>query len=192
MNHDTPYSLKGKTAVITGGGSGIGRSIAKCFSIAGAKVILIGRNEANLQEACQAVFGDAHYFVQNITVLHELPNLVRQIEVDHGEVAILVNNAGVHLKKSAKEVTDSEFENIMKTHVGAAFALSREFGKRMCERGSGHILFIASMASLFGIPMVSAYSAAKSAHLGLVRSLAADFSPEGGSMPLHQVGYILR
>jgi gluconate 5-dehydrogenase len=104
---------------------------------------------------------------------------VASVEAEFGPVDTLINNAGVHLKKDASEVSDAEFQTVMQTHVNAAFALSREFGKAMIRRGSGNIIFTASMASIFGIPMVAAYSAAKTAHLGLVRALAADFSPKG-------------
>ena len=115
----------------------------------------------------------------DVTDLAAIPAFVREIEETEGPVDTLVNNAGVHLKKPAEEITDAEFQTVMQTHVNAAFALSREFGKGMLGRKRGHLLFIASMASLFGIPQVAAYSAAKSAHLGLVRTLSADFAPRG-------------
>jgi NAD(P)-dependent dehydrogenase (short-subunit alcohol dehydrogenase family) len=91
----------------------------------------------------------------------------------------LVNNAGVHFKKSALETSDAEFAGVLQTHVFGAFALSRECGRRMVERKSGCILFTASMASLFGIPLVVAYSAAKSAYTGMVRTLAVELGSLG-------------
>jgi NAD(P)-dependent dehydrogenase (short-subunit alcohol dehydrogenase family) len=92
---------------------------------------------------------------------------------------ILVNNAGIHLKRAAMQTTDEEFRSVMQTHVAGAFALARAAAPGMIQRKSGSILFIASMASIFGIPQVSAYSAAKSALMGLVHSLATEWSPQG-------------
>ncbi|NDH55057.1 MAG: SDR family oxidoreductase, partial [Betaproteobacteria bacterium] len=102
-----------------------------------------------------------------------------QAEKLAGPISILINNAGVHLKKPSAETSDAEFAAVLQTHVMGAFALTREAGRRMIERKSGSILFTASMASLFGIPLVVAYSAAKSAYVGMVRSLATEWGPQG-------------
>jgi gluconate 5-dehydrogenase len=82
----------------------------------------------------------------------------------------------VHLKKNAVATTPEEFAGVLNTHVLGAFALTRAVLPGMIERQHGNVLFIASMASLIGIPQVVAYSAAKSAYLGMVRSLAAEVS----------------
>ncbi|HSY18039.1 MAG TPA: SDR family oxidoreductase, partial [Candidatus Acidoferrales bacterium] len=87
--------------------------------------------------------------------------------------------AGVHLKKPSTETSDAEFAAVIQTHLFDAFALTREAGRRMIERKSGSVLFTASMASLFGIPLVVAYSAAKSAYVGVVRSLATEWGQHG-------------
>jgi gluconate 5-dehydrogenase len=173
------FELTGRTALITGGGSGLGLGIAKGMAGCGAKVILVGRNEEKLQHACAEVGDAAHAAPFDVTELEKIPEFVYEVTDRVGPVDILVNNAGVHLKKPAEDISDAEFQTVMTTHVNAAFALSREFGQGMLERGEGSILFIASMASLFGIQKVAAYSAAKTAHLGLVRSLAVDFGPRG-------------
>jgi gluconate 5-dehydrogenase len=99
---------------------------------------------------------------------------------DHvGPISILVNNAGVHLKKPAVDTTPTEFGAVLQTHVAAAFSLTRAALPGMIERKHGTVLFIASMTSLFGIPLVVAYSAAKSAYLGMTRTLAAEVSRHG-------------
>ncbi len=89
-------------------------------------------------------------------------------------ISILVNNAGIHLKKPAAQTTPHEFNNVLQTHVVAAHALVVAVLPGMIQRRHGSILFTASMASLFGIPLVVAYSAAKSAYLGMVRTLAVE------------------
>lgn len=174
-----PFSLKGETALITGGGSGLGLGIATCFVQAGAKVVLAGRREDVLARAAKKLGRAASFEVQDITQFDDIEGFVKRVNRRMGRVSILVNNAGIHLKKPAVEITVSEFNAVFQTHVAAAFHLSQAVLPGMIKRRHGNILFTASMASLFGIPLVAAYSAAKSAHLGLVRSLATEVSGHG-------------
>ena len=109
----------------------------------------------------------------------DAPRVVARAEALFGPVTILVNNAGIHLKKPALETSDEEFLGVLKTHVLGSHALTRAVLPGMLRRRHGSIVFIASMASLFGLPNVFAYSAAMSAHLGTVRALATEVSPSG-------------
>ena len=176
---ETVFTLKNQTALITGGGTGIGLAIAKCMVQAGARVLITGRREAVLVEACKELGDHACYMAHDITDLDKTEAFVAAVCDKVGLPDILVNNAGIHLKKLAAETTESELAQVLNTNVVAAHALSRAFMPRFIERGSGSILFVTSMAAVFGIPAVSAYSAAKSALLGLVRSYATDLSPKG-------------
>jgi gluconate 5-dehydrogenase len=173
------FNLAGQTALITGGGTGLGLGMAKCFVAAGAKVVIVGRRAEELEKARAELGANAFAVAGDVTQLETIPNLVQEAEKRSGPISILVNNAGVHLKKSALETSDAEFHNVLQTHVFGAFALSREVGKGMVSRKKGCILFTASMATLFGIPMVVAYSAAKSAYAGMVRTLAVELGPKG-------------
>jgi NAD(P)-dependent dehydrogenase (short-subunit alcohol dehydrogenase family) len=175
----TAFDLTDQTALITGGGTGLGLGMAKCFVAAGAKVVLVGRRKDELDKACSALSGMAFALAADVTKLETVPELVGAAEKLAGPISILVNNAGVHLKKSAIETTDAEFASVIQTHVFGAFALSREVGRRMVARKSGSILFTASMASLMGIPLVVAYSAAKSAYIGMVRTLSVELGASG-------------
>jgi NAD(P)-dependent dehydrogenase (short-subunit alcohol dehydrogenase family) len=103
--------------------------------------------------------------------------LVQQIVQQHGAIDILVNNAGINQKKSALEVSDAEFQNILQTNLNSVFALTREVAKGMTTNGSGSIINISSMASQYGIPGVVSYTASKSAIEGITKSLAVEFSP---------------
>jgi NAD(P)-dependent dehydrogenase (short-subunit alcohol dehydrogenase family) len=174
-----PFDLSGRTALITGGGSGLGLGMARCLAACGAEVILVGRDASRLGNAAAAIGPAAAAEAFDVTDLGAVPAFARKVFGTHGPVDILINNAGVHLKKPAEDIADDEFRDVQTTHVNAAFALSREFARPMLERGSGSILFIASMASLFALPLTAAYSAAKSAHLGLVRVLAAEWGARG-------------
>ena len=176
---NSAFDLTGQTALITGGGTGLGLGMARCFVASGAKVVLVGRRKEELDKACRALGKNAVALMGDVTKLESVPSLVAEAEKLAGPISILANNAGVHLKKPAVETSDAEFAKVIETHVFGAFALTREVGKRMIERKAGAILFTASMASLMGIPLVVAYSAAKSAYVGMVRTLAVELGPHG-------------
>jgi len=174
------FSLAGQTALITGGGTGIGLGIASCMVRAGARVVLVGRREPELGAACAQLGAQASYIAQDITRTHELEAMVRQAGASGGgPVSILVNNAGIHLKKLAIDTEPEDFQAVLNTHVVASHALTRAVLPVMLERGSGSVLFISSMAAFMGVPQVIAYAAAKCAFFGMVSTLSAEVSEKG-------------
>jgi gluconate 5-dehydrogenase len=173
------FSLREEVVLITGGGTGIGLAVARAMHAAGARVILVGRREAELSAAVTGLGDRAAYFVHDITELDAAAGLVARIVKEHGPITSLVNNAGIHLKKPAIDTTPEEFQRVLTTHILGAHALCRAVVPTMIERKHGTIIFMASMASLFGIPQVVAYSAAKSAMIGMLRTMATEFSAHG-------------
>ena len=173
------FSLKDEIALITGGGTGIGLGIAQALIQAGARVVLSSRNEEKLKEATQQLGPQACYRVFDVTAFAQAESFVADVEAQVGPINVLVNNAGNHLKKPSEEVSADEFQAVLDVHILGAHKLTIAVGKRMMVRGGGSILFIASMASLFGIPNVVAYSAAKAGHLGMTRALATEWGPKG-------------
>jgi gluconate 5-dehydrogenase len=173
------FSLRDEVALITGGGTGIGRAIAQAMHAAGATVVLTGRREAELAATAASLGDRAAYVVHDVTQLGDAADLVARVERAHGPITCLVNNAGQNLKKPAVETSDAEFEAIIRTHVFGAHALTRAVAPGMVKRGRGSLLFTASMAALFGIPQVIAYTAAKSAYVGMVKGYATELSPHG-------------
>jgi NAD(P)-dependent dehydrogenase (short-subunit alcohol dehydrogenase family) len=176
---DLAFDLTGQAALVTGGGTGLGFGMVKCFVASGAKVVLVGRRKEELENGCAKLGRNAFALVGDVTKLDTAPKIIDEAERLAGTISILVNNAGVHLKKPAVETSDTEFAQVLQTHVFGAFALTREAGKRMVARKSGSILFTASMASFMGLPLITAYSAAKSAYVGMVRTLASEWGPQG-------------
>jgi len=158
------FSLQGKLAIITGGGTGIGLGIAKAMLEAGAKVVLTGRREKVLQDAVAELGLNSFYRVNDITEKEKLPALVEDIEKNIGAIDILVNNAGIHHKAIAQDTSDQDFERILQTNVMSVFALTRECAKYMLQRKQGSILMIGSMAGLFGIDKIVAYGTSKTCH----------------------------
>jgi gluconate 5-dehydrogenase len=141
--------------------------------------VLVGRREEVLRSAAKDLGSSADWIAHDILQLDGALSLVKQVGERVGRISILVNNAGIHVKKSAVDLSPVEFQSVLQTHLVAAFSLTRAVLPEMIERRHGSVLFSASMASLIGLPLVSAYAAAKAGHLGLVRSLATEVSPYG-------------
>ena len=178
MDYEPEDGLRDSHVVVTGGGTGLGLGMALAFCRAGARVTIVGRREQVLREACRAAGPGCGWIVGDVTDQDALADLHRRI-ADRGPVEVLVNNAGNHLKKPLLETKTEDLRAVLDTHVTGAVALSREVARGMIERGRGHILFIASMTSFIGMPQVVAYSAAKSAITGVVRSLAVELGSAG-------------
>jgi gluconate 5-dehydrogenase len=173
------FSLDGKNVLVTGGGTGLGLAISTAIIAAGARVLLVGRREDVLIEACKSLGQHATYKVFDIAALDKIPSFALEVQETFGDVDVLVNNAGINMKKEFLEVTDADFESIMRINQQAVFALSREFARSMMVRKSGCIIMISSMAAKYGIPKVISYTAAKSAIEGMTRAMAVDLSPSG-------------
>jgi NAD(P)-dependent dehydrogenase (short-subunit alcohol dehydrogenase family) len=184
------FSLAGRVALITGGGTGIGLEIARCMVQAGATVIITGRRESVLQASAADLGVGAKYIVNDVCDLSASDALVEQVEATYGPLDILVNNAGINMKKPALEVTDEDFSRIIHTNLNAVFALTRAAAKRMVARRSGTILMISSMAAYYGIDRVVAYAASKSAVEGMVKVLASEFSAHGVRVNAIAPGFI--
>jgi len=174
-----PFSLNGKRVLVTGGGTGIGFGIAKAMQDAGANVVLMGRRVDVLEQAVAVLQGSAVYIKGDVADLPSLPALVKRIEEEQGPIHVLVNNAGINMKKMALEVSDEDFQRIMHTNLNGLFAMCREVGKYMQQRNSGVIINITSMAAMYGLPLVAGYASSKTAVLGLTRTLASDLAPLG-------------
>jgi NAD(P)-dependent dehydrogenase (short-subunit alcohol dehydrogenase family) len=172
-------SLAGEVSLITGGGTGIGFGIAAAFVQAGARVIISGRKEEVLKKAVAELGDNAGYIVNDISEQKNIPDFVQQVESRMGPITILVNNAGRHLKKHMSETTDEEYLAVLQTNLLSVFSLSREVANRMRERRKGTILLISSMSAVMGMDRVIAYTTAKTALIGLMRGMVADYSKYG-------------
>lgn len=184
------FGLSRKLALVTGGGTGLGLGISRAFVDSGAKVIITGRREEVLKEACVSLGENASYIVHDVSDLPSIPALIDRIESEWGPIDILVNNAGINQKKPVLEVTDEEFMNVVQTNLNSVFSITREVAKKMKPRGKGSIIMITSMAAMYGIPHVPAYTASKTAILGLTKTLAVDFAAFGVRVNAIAPGFI--
>jgi gluconate 5-dehydrogenase len=172
-------NLYNQLALITGGGSGIGFGIAEQMILAGAKVVITGRSQDKLDAAKRKLGKNCFAYANDVREMEKHGVLVLNIENQIGPISILVNNAGIHCKKPSIETTDIEFQSVMETNVNAVFALTREVLKFMIPRRKGSVINISSMAALYGLTEVAAYSSSKTALLGLTRALASEYSNTG-------------
>lgn len=177
---DEVFTLKGQNAIITGGATGLGFAMAKCIISAGANVIIIGiEKEELLEKACKELGDNASYYQFDITDTNATPALIKKIIEKYKKIHILINNAGIHCKKPIEEMSVEDFTSVLNVHIVASFALTKALISHMKENKKGSIVFISSMTGFLGQPYVTGYSAAKSAVLGMVRTLATEVSSEG-------------
>ena len=161
-------------ALITGGGTGIGFAVAIKLHSMKFTVVLTGRRKAKLLEAKKKLKTRCHIIEHDISIKSSIGELVKNIEKKVGNIDILINNAGIHLRKIAVETTDEEWESVINTNLNSVFALSRECAKKMIKRRKGNIVMIGSVTTIMGLPDVAAYATTKTALHGLTRSMAIE------------------
>ncbi len=179
MSDSIPQNNRQQLVLITGGGTGLGFGMARKFALNGYKVVITGRREDVLKDACDQIGNDSRYIVSDMTNLEGLSGLVSDIEQNIGPIDILINNAGVNMKKPIVEMEDQDILRIINTNLTSVYILTREVVKRMIPRGRGNIIMVTSMAAIYGISNVTAYSASKAGVLGLTRALAVDLAQHG-------------
>ena len=170
------YGLEGKRALVTGGGTGLGRAIASCLAQSGANVVIAGRRENVLKAAAEEIGHGCEIAPCDLTQM----DAIAAFEADLGPVDILVNNAGYTLKKPFEDQTMADFDQVFDVHVRGALELSRHVIRRMlAEERGGTVQFLSSMTAYIGQPMVSGYTISKTAINGVVRGLSAEFAARG-------------
>ncbi|HJY13809.1 MAG TPA: SDR family oxidoreductase, partial [Flavobacterium sp.] len=146
-----------KTAIVTGGNSGLGFATAKKLCDNGIKTYIIGRSKEKTEDACKEIGPNAVPVIYDLNNLAGIPAMIENISKEN-PIDILVNNAGINLKKEFLDVTDEDFLSVIHTNLLSVFAVSKAVVKNMKEKGTGSIINISSMASQYGIPKVIAYS----------------------------------
>ena len=173
--------LPGRTAVITGASKGLGRAMAQALAAEGARVALVARNADLLHEAAGAIAaagGEAEAFVADVSSEEQVRALEAQVVERFGKVNILINNAGVIVRKPVTDFTLEEWRRVMDTNVTAAFLMCRSMIPHMTGQGYGRILNMTSIMSWVSLPGRVAYAASKAALLGITRTLALELAPE--------------
>jgi NAD(P)-dependent dehydrogenase (short-subunit alcohol dehydrogenase family) len=175
-------NLNGKVAVVTGASKGLGKAIALALSASGANVALVSRDLEKLNGVKQAVEsggGKACVFQADVADEEQVRRLERDVIGTFNEIHILINNAGINLRKQLVEFTLEEWRRVIDTNLTSVFLMCRSFVPHMKGRGYGRIINLTSTMSHVSLPGRSAYSASKTALLGLTRALALELASEG-------------
>src|SRR6185295_5162890 len=162
--------LTGKTAVITGASKGLGRAMALALGGAGAKLALVSRNKEQLQ----AVAAEARKLGADVTSEVQVKQLERDVAAKFGKVQILINNAGINIRKPSVEFTLEDWRAVMDTNLTSVFLICRAFVPQMKGQGYGRILNLTSIMSHVAIAGRTAYAASKSGLLGFTKALALE------------------
>ncbi len=174
-----PFSLDGRTALVTGASRGIGEAIAIALDRAGARVAVTARTEAALAEVAAKLTNDPVVIGTDLSSA-EGPAAVADQSLDAmGRVDVLVNNAAVGVRMDSTELTAEIIDDIHHLNVRGLLLLSTALLPSMVERGSGSIVNVSSVSGLVGTPRRAAYAASKGAVDAMTRSLAMEFGPSG-------------
>jgi dehydrogenase/reductase SDR family protein 4 len=173
-------TLDGKIAIVTGASRGIGRSIAEVFAREGAKVVLAGRRQETLDEVARGIGPSARPVVCHVGKADQLQNLVESTTREFGRIDVLVNNAATNIAQGpCLEMDEGQFDKMIEINLKSTFRLMRLVAPGMCERGSGSIINIASIAGLRPQFHSLLYSMTKAALIMMTESYSVELGPMG-------------
>jgi NAD(P)-dependent dehydrogenase (short-subunit alcohol dehydrogenase family) len=179
--HDL-FSLQGRTALVTGGSSGIGLAIATALGRAGARVVIAARGEDALHASVTRMQGqgvEASYVAADLSVREGVDRLCQDVTGQVGDLDVLVNSAGVNIRPPMGELTDAEWSTTIAVNQTAPFLLGQYFGPLMAARGWGRIINIGSQQAVRAFGNSGAYGIAKAAVTGLTRSQSEAWAASG-------------
>jgi len=188
------FKLDGKTALVTGAKRGIGKAMAIGLADAGADIVGVSATlEASgsaVEKAVRSKGRDFHAYACDFSNRSALHEFIAKVKTDGHQVDILVNNAGTILRKPAAEHPDDYWDKVVEVNLNAQFILAREFGKEMIERGSGKVIFTASLLSFQGGITVPGYAASKGGIATLTMALSNEWASKGVNVNAIAPGYI--
>jgi 2-deoxy-D-gluconate 3-dehydrogenase len=187
----SPFDLTGKTAVVTGGGKGLGRGISESLLAAGADVIVMQRTQPaeDLVSFARGLGRDLAFEGVDLAESGSVDAAARAVLAER-RVDILVNNAGIQFRAPAEEFPLESFDAVLAVNLRAVFQLSQLFGKPMLERGAGKIVNVASLMTFQGGVSIPAYSASKGAVGQLTMALCNEWAPRGVNVNAVAPGYM--
>ncbi len=188
------FSLVGKKALVTGCKRGIGKAMSEALAEAGADIIGVSASleleGSAVSKSVTALGRNFHAYQADFGNRESLYQFITQVKQDHPVIDILVNNAGTILRKPAAEHPDEYWDEVIMVNQTAPFILTREIGKGMVERGSGRVIFTASLLTFQGGINVPGYAASKGAIGSMVKAFANEWAGKGVNVNAIAPGYI--
>jgi len=175
-------NLKGRSAVITGGSRGLGEAMAKALAGSGAQIALVARDRSRLEQVRGDIAADgglAEVFVADVTREDDVERVTEQIKTRFGSPQILINSAGINIRKNLVDFTLEEFRSVLDASLISTFLMCRALVPGMKGTGYGRIINMSSIMSHVSLAGRTAYSSAKASLLGLTRALALELATEG-------------
>jgi gluconate 5-dehydrogenase len=179
---DEIFGLRGRTALVTGGSSGIGRSMAVALGRAGARIILVARRPGPMDEVLEELVGHGaagHAISADLADRAALTAVIAKIRSEYGDPDVLVNSAAVNRRPPMDQLTEDDWDVTLTANLTAPFLLGQAFGPRMAARGWGRIINVASQQAFRAYGNSGAYGVSKAGLVALTRSQAEAWSPQG-------------
>jgi 2-dehydro-3-deoxy-D-gluconate 5-dehydrogenase len=176
-----PFDLTGRVAIVTGGNGGLGLGMARGLARAGAEIAIAARDEAKGRAAVEelsALTSRCRFYALQVSSAASCRDMVERVIGEFGRCDILINNAGMSIRKAPEQLTEHEWREVLDTNLGGALFCAQAVHPHMKAAGRGKIVNIGSMYSMFGAPMVAAYAASKGGLVQLTRSLACAWAPD--------------
>jgi NAD(P)-dependent dehydrogenase (short-subunit alcohol dehydrogenase family) len=177
------FKLNGKTALVTGGARGLGKTMATALAEAGADIALTGRSldscQATADEIAHATGRTVRAFAGDVAVAKDVERLYADVNAASGHIDILINNAGTNIRGTIDQVSEADWDSVVDTNLKGPFLVTKAFAPAMLKKGWGRVINLASIMSVIALPGRTTYCSSKAGVLGLTRTWGLEWADKG-------------
>lgn len=177
------FRLNGKTALVTGGARGLGKTMAAALAEAGADIALTGRSldtlQATAKEISDATSRTVRCFAGDVAIANDVERLHAEVSKTCGDVDILINNAGTNIRGTLDQISEADWDSVIDTNLKGPFLVTKAFAPGMLKKGWGRVINLASIMSVIALPGRTTYCSSKAGLLGLTRTWGLEWADKG-------------